>query len=76
MSGIEIFGIVAAALRVADLGSRLSVKLCTHGQKLKNTSLAAAALSRDVALTCNVVRQLGESLGEDNGARLCSAEAF
>jgi hypothetical protein len=76
MSGIEIFGIVAAALQLADLGSRLSVKLYTHGQKARNTSLAAEALSRDVTLTCNVMRQLGESLREDNDARLCSAEAF
>ncbi|KAL3443297.1 hypothetical protein BJX65DRAFT_311977 [Aspergillus insuetus] len=44
--------------------------------RVKNMSLAAAVLLRDVALTCNVMRQRGESLGEDNDARLCSAEAF
>ncbi|KAL4881628.1 hypothetical protein BJY04DRAFT_218072 [Aspergillus karnatakaensis] len=76
MSGIEILGIVAAALQIAELGSRLSVKLYTHHHKLKNADKSIQGLSRDVALTCNVMRQLGDSLKEDTEARLYSPEAF
>lgn len=75
MSGIEILGIVAAALQIADLGSRVSVKLCTLCHRARHADTAIHALSKDVALTCSVMRQLGASLKEDGDAHLYSPEA-
>ncbi|KAJ5911571.1 uncharacterized protein N7473_000874 [Penicillium subrubescens] len=76
MSGIEIIGVVASIVQIADLGGRLSVKLCTFCHKFKNANKALRYLSKDVALTCNVLRQLGESLGQDDLASLYSPDAF
>ncbi|KAL4865724.1 hypothetical protein BDV12DRAFT_199909 [Aspergillus spectabilis] len=76
MSRVEILGNVAAAIQIAELGSRLSMKLYTHHHKLKNADKSIRSLSRDVALTCNVMQQLGDSLNEDSEAQLHSPEAF
>ncbi|RJE23107.1 hypothetical protein PHISCL_04554 [Aspergillus sclerotialis] len=76
MSGAEILGVVAAAIQVADLGCRLSVKLCAFCHKLKHPDKVLQGLSKDVALTCNVMRQLGDSLRQDEHARLCTPDAF
>jgi predicted transcriptional regulator len=76
MSGIEIIGVVASIVQIADLGGRLSVKLCTFCHKFKNANKALRYLSKDVALTCNVLRQLGDSLGQDDLACLYSPDAF
>ena len=75
MSGIEILGVVAAALQVAELGSRVSVKLCTLCHRTRHADTVINGLSKEVALTCNVMRQLGASLKEDKDAHLYSAEA-
>ncbi|OOQ91344.1 hypothetical protein PEBR_00188 [Penicillium brasilianum] len=76
MSGVEILGVVASIVQIAELGGRLSVKLCTFCHKFKNANKALRHLSKDVALTCNVLRQLGESLGQDDLACLYSPDAF
>ncbi|OGM47522.1 hypothetical protein ABOM_004263 [Aspergillus bombycis] len=75
MSGIEIVGVVAAALQIAELGSRVSVKLCTLCHRTRHADTILSGLSKEVALTCNVMRQLGASLKEDKDAHLYSAEA-
>lgn len=75
MSGIEILGIVAAALQIADLGSSVSVKLYTLCHRARHGDRALHALSKDVALTCNVMWQLGASLKEDRDAQLYSPAA-
>ncbi|KAF3393769.1 hypothetical protein F1880_005148 [Penicillium rolfsii] len=76
MSGLEIVGVVASIVQIADLGGRLSVKLCTFCHKFKHADKALRYLSKDVALTCNVLRQLGDSLGQDDLACLYSPDAF
>ncbi|KAB8221628.1 hypothetical protein BDV33DRAFT_202366 [Aspergillus novoparasiticus] len=75
MSGIEILGIVAGALQIAELGSRVSVKLCTLCHRTKHADTVINALSEEVARTCNVMLQLGASLKEDKDAHLYSSEA-
>lgn len=76
MSGVDIVGVVASIVQIAELGRCLSVKLCTFCHKFKIADKAQRYLSKDVALTCNVLRQLGDSLGQDELASLYSPDAF
>ncbi|KAJ5744691.1 hypothetical protein N7533_009561 [Penicillium manginii] len=72
----EVLGTISAALQVAELGGRLSVKLCTFAHKFKNADKALRSLSNDVALTCSVLRQLGDSMRQDDMVSLYSPDAF
>ncbi|CAI7643613.1 unnamed protein product [Penicillium pancosmium] len=72
----EVIGTISAALQVAELGGRLSVKLCTFAHKFRNADKALRSLSNDVALTCSVLRQLGDSLRQDDLVALYSPDAF
>ncbi|GFF51665.1 polyamine oxidase [Aspergillus lentulus] len=76
MSGLEIIGIAASILQIADLGATVSVKLCTFYRQLKSADQSAHSLSSEVALTCSILRQLGENLKQDEQTRLYSAQAF
>jgi hypothetical protein len=76
MSGVDIVGVVASIVQIAELGRCLSVKLCTFCHKFKIADKALRYLSKDVALTCNVLRQLGDSWGQDELASLYSPDAF
>ncbi|KAF7113938.1 hypothetical protein CNMCM5793_006121 [Aspergillus hiratsukae] len=76
MSGLEILGIAASILQIADLGATVSVKLCTFYRQLKAADQSAQSLSSEVALTCSILRQLGENLRQDETTRLYSAQAF
>ncbi|GIK06348.1 hypothetical protein Aspvir_001996 [Aspergillus viridinutans] len=76
MSGLEIIGIAASILQIADLGATVSVKLCTFYRQLKSADESAQSLSSEVALTCSILRQLGENLKQDEQTRLYSAQAF
>ncbi|PKX95957.1 uncharacterized protein P174DRAFT_405109 [Aspergillus novofumigatus IBT 16806] len=76
MSGLEILGIAASILQIADLGATVSVKLCTFYRQLKSADQSAQSLSTEVALTCSILRQLGENLKQDEQTRLYSAQAF
>ncbi|KAH1484994.1 hypothetical protein KXV81_003680 [Aspergillus fumigatus] len=76
MSGLEILGIAASILQIADLGATVSVKLCTFYRQLKSADQSAQSLSSEVALTCSILRQLGENLKQDEQTRLYSAQAF
>jgi hypothetical protein len=75
MSGIEVIGIVASVIQIADLGSRLSVKLWTFSRKVKHADQSIKDISNDVALTCDVLRELGDNLKQDEQSKLCSTNA-
>ncbi len=75
MSGIEIIGIAASILQLADLGGRLSVKLFTFSRKIKTADKSIASMSAESAQTGSILRQLGNELQKDDQLRLCSAEA-
>ncbi|KAJ5424712.1 hypothetical protein N7445_010685 [Penicillium cf. griseofulvum] len=70
MSGLEIVGIVANIVQIADLGAKLSVKLCSF----YNDSMRS--LSSDVSLTCSVLHELGKALEQDFDRKLCLSGAF
>ena len=75
MSGIEILGIAASVLQIAELGASLSVKLFTFSRKIKNADKSINSISRDIAATGAILRQLGNELDKDQNLRLCSQEA-
>lgn len=65
MSGIEIVGLAASLIQIADIGGKLSVKLFTFTGKVKNANKSIDALSQDIAATGAVLKQLGETLSKD-----------
>ncbi|GAD97034.1 hypothetical protein NFIA_049990 [Paecilomyces variotii No. 5] len=76
MSGLEIIGIAASIIQIADLGAKLSVKLCEFYRQIKVANQSLQSLSSDVALTCNILRDLGENLKQDEETQLWSSGAF
>jgi hypothetical protein len=75
MSGLEAVGIAASIIKIADLGTKLSVKLFSFYRQVQNVNQAIQHLSSDVALTCAILRELGDSLKQDEQSKLCSPEA-
>jgi len=75
MSGVEIVGLAASVIQIADIGSRLSVKLFTFSRKVKNADKSIDALSQDIAATGAVLKQLGETLSKDASLKVCSQGA-
>lgn len=76
MSGLEVVGIVASIVQIADLGARISVKLCSFYRTVKDANQYMQSLSSDVSLTCSVLNELGNTLKQDEKAKLYSPEAF
>lgn len=76
MSGLEALGIVASVLQIADVGARLSVKLYTFSHKVKSADTNVQNISSDVAVTCTVLRELGETLKKDEEAKLSNHNAI
>ncbi|KAE8144572.1 hypothetical protein BDV25DRAFT_166527 [Aspergillus avenaceus] len=76
MSGLEILGVVGNIIQLAELGAHLSIKLCNFYRKIKSADQSIRSLSNDIALTSNVLQQLGNALREDKEAKLCSAQAI
>lgn len=75
MSGLEILGIAASVIQIADLGGKLSVKLFTFSRRIKNADKNIDSISQDIAATGAVLQQLGNELKKDENLRLCSREA-
>lgn len=76
MSGLEVIGVVASIIQIADLGAKLSVKLCTFYRTVKAANQSLQGLSSDVALTCSILNELRMTLEQDDQAKLCSQQAF
>lgn len=76
MSGLELVGVAASILQIAEIGGQLSIKLCTFCHKVKNADKNLQNLSNDVALTSNVLRHLGDSLEQDKQGQLYSKHAL
>ncbi|CRG90174.1 hypothetical protein PISL3812_07217 [Talaromyces islandicus] len=76
MSGLEAIGVAASIIQIADLGARVSIKLSTFYHKVKQANDNIQNLSTDVALTCTVLKQLGDSLQQDENVKLYSPDAF
>ncbi|KAJ9250274.1 hypothetical protein DTO207G8_6199 [Paecilomyces variotii] len=75
MSGLEAIGVAASIIQVADLGTKVSVRLFSLYRRFKDADQSLRDLSNDVALTCAILRELGESIEKDEQSKLCSEEA-
>ncbi len=75
MFGLEVVGIAARIIQIADLGTNLSVTLFSFYRQVQNVDRAIQHLSSDVALTCAILRELGNSLKQGGQSKLCSSEA-
>lgn len=76
MSGVEIIGLAASVLQIAEIGGKLSVKLFTFTRKVKNANKSIDALSQDIAATGAVLKELGQALNNDAQLRVCSQSAI
>ena len=76
MSGLEAIGVAASIIQVADLGTKLSVKLFSFYRQVKNANESIQLLSNEVALMSAILRELGDNLKEEESSKLCSDEAF
>lgn len=72
MSVTEIVSLAASVIQIADLGSKLSVKLFTSTRRLKQASKSIDALSQEIASNGAILKLLGQTLSGDRYARLCS----
>lgn len=76
MSGLEALGVAASIIQVADLSTKLSVKLFSFYRQVKNSNKSVQLLSNEVALISAILRELGDNLKAEESAKLCSDEAF
>lgn len=76
MSGLEALGVAASVIQVADLGTKLSVKLFSFYRQLKNANESIQLLSNEIALVSAILRELGDNLKEEESSKLCSDEAL
>ena len=76
MSGIEIIGIAASVIQIADAGARLSSKLFVFTRKVKDADRTIQDISREIAATGAALRELGEALEQDKYASLGSRHSF
>ncbi len=76
MSGLEILGLAASVIQIADLGAKLSVKLFTFSRKVKNADKSIDSISQDIAATGAVLTQLGHELNKAENLKLSSPAAI
>jgi len=70
MSGLEVLGIVASVIQIADVGARLSVKLLAFNHKIKNADANIKNISHNIAIIYNVLRELDTNLKKDEQNKL------
>lgn len=76
MSGLEALGVAASIIQVADLGTKLSVKLFSFYRQVKNADESIQLLSNEIALVSAIFRELGDNLKEEESSKLYSEEAL
>ena len=60
MTGVEVVGLVASVVQIAQLGVRLSVKLYGFSHKVKHANKSIETISQEIALTGNVLQLLNK----------------
>ncbi|PLB52431.1 hypothetical protein P170DRAFT_402612 [Aspergillus steynii IBT 23096] len=74
MSGIEILGVIAGTLQLAEIGAKLSVKLCLFYREIKDANQSMQSLSSHMSLTSNILHELGITLQQDEHVKNCSEQ--
>lgn len=69
-------GIIASVLQIADIGLRLSLRLYTLGERVASADKSIISISKDVSLTSNILKELGQTLGNDRASRICCQQAI
>lgn len=76
MSGVEIIGLAASVLQIADYGWKTSYKLYAFSRKVHDAGKTIELISQDIGATGAVLKQLGDEVAKDEkanpGSRLCS----
>jgi hypothetical protein len=76
MSGIEIVGLAASVLQIADYGWKTSYKLYAFSKKVHEAGKTIELISQDISATGAVLKQLGDRVEKDVTAapdsRICS----
>ena len=67
-------GIIASVFQIADVGLRLSLRLYTFGETVASADKTIISISKDVSLTSNVLKELGQILERDRTSRICSLD--
>ncbi|KIW34538.1 uncharacterized protein PV07_01315 [Cladophialophora immunda] len=65
MSGIELIGLAASILQIADLGWKSSYKLYAFSKRVHDAGRAIELVSQDIAATGAILKQLGEEVRKD-----------
>lgn len=68
-------GIIASVISIADVGLRLSIKLCTFGEMVASADRSVVSISKDVSLTSSVLKELGHTLEIDSESHILSKNA-
>lgn len=76
MSGLEALGIAASIIQVADIGTKISVKLFAFYRQLNHANESVQLLSNEVALISAILRELGDTLTEEDSLKICSDESI
>lgn len=76
MPGLEVVGVAASLIQIADVGAKLSVKVFGFYRHAKTINKSIKCLSRELALTCNILHELREILNEEGSSKICSNEAL
>ena len=61
----EVFVIIAAVIEVADVEARISAKLYTFGVLVVSADEIIFSISKEIALTSTVLKELGQILAKD-----------
>lgn len=69
-------GIVASALQIADIGIRLSFRIYVFGETIAAADKSIISISENVSLTSTVLKELGNTLNNDQTTRICSPNAM
>lgn len=72
MAGIEIIALGASVLQIADLRWKLSYKLYAFSTKVHKASKAMELISQDISSTGAILKQLGDTVKEDEEAKPAS----
>ena len=65
MSGIELVGLAASVLQIADLGWKSSYKLYAFSKKIHDAGRSIELVSQDIAATGAILKDFGEELKKD-----------
>src|ERR1700712_2498575 len=76
MSGLEILGVAASVLQVADAGLRLSKSLYAYAESVKTAEARLSQFARDVDRTSQIVRSVGALFADEKGQKLVAAGGF